>query len=177
MYIWVAIDVDEQVSELREYAEGYVRGHGLSSPTLTLPFHISLKISFEIPDEKRVEVTRYIRDIFKTLKPFEIPVGRVEKNGLILWLTIGESAELASIHNRLDELMLEKYGVTEHEFDKAFIFHTSILILNSEEQICRAQDAIKAVNIPSTLVAKKIIIGSSESGRAGTYIVDEEIVL
>ena len=177
MYIWVAIDVDEQVMELREYAECYVKEHGLSSPTLSLPFHISLKISFEIPDEKRVEVTRDIRDLFKSQEPFTIPVGAVEKNASILWLTIGDSPELASIHNRLDELMLKEYGVTRHEFDKAFIFHTSVLILNSEEQICRAQDAIKAVNIPSTLVAKKIIIGSSESGRAGTYIVDEELVL
>ena len=177
MYIWVAIDVDEQVMELREYAECYVKEHGLSSPTLSLPFHISLKISFEIPDEKRVEVTRDIRDLFKSQEPFTIPVGAVEKNASILWLTRGDSPELASIHNRLDELMLKEYGVTRHEFDKAFIFHTSVLILNSEEQICRAQDAIKAVNIPSTLVAKKIIIGSSESGRAGTYIVDEELVL
>ena len=177
MYIWVAIDVDEQVSELREYAEGYVRGHGLSSPTLTLPFHISLKISFEIPDEKRVEVTRDIRDLFKSQEPFTIPVGAVEKNASILWLTIGDSPELASIHKRLDGLMLEKYGVAEHEFDKDFIFHASILILNSEEHLCRAKDAIKSVNIPSELVARKVIIGSSESGRAGTYIVDEEIVL
>ena len=46
MYIWVAIDVNEQVGELREKAENYVSTHGLSSPTLTLPFHISLKISF-----------------------------------------------------------------------------------------------------------------------------------
>ena len=176
MYIWVAVDVDEQVMGLREYAEGYVKEHGLSSPTLSLPFHISLKISFEIPDEKRVEVKRDIRDLFKSQEPFTIPVGAVEKNASILWLTIGDSPELASIHKRLNELMLEKYGVAEHEFDKDFIFHTSILIL-SEEHLCRAKDAVKSVNIPSELVARKVIIGSSTSGKAGSFSVDEEIVL
>ena len=43
MYIWIAIDVDDQVRELRSDAEKYVKEHLLTSSTLTLPFHISLK--------------------------------------------------------------------------------------------------------------------------------------
>ena len=62
MYIWVAIDVNEQVGELREKAENYVSTHGLSSPTLTLPFHISLKISFQIPDNRCQEEVQDILD-------------------------------------------------------------------------------------------------------------------
>ena len=177
MYIWVAIDVNEQTRELRENAEAYAESHGLSSPTLTLPFHISLKISCQIPKEKWQEVVDDIRDLCKSLKPFTIPVKKVEKTDTIIWLTMQDSAELTYIHNKLDELLLEKYGIAQHEFDKAFIFHTSILILQNQEQVCHAFEAIRGTNIPNVLKAEKVIIGSSEDGKAGTYSVNEEIIL
>lgn len=177
MYIWIAIDVNEQVRELREYAEGYTKTHGLISPTLTLPFHISLKISFQIPDTLHREVARDIRDFCKSLKPFTIPVKKAEASGTILWLTMQDTAELTYIHNKLDEMLLEKYGIEQHLFDKDFIFHTSLLIINDEDHILRAFDKIKGVNIPSAIKAKKIIIGSSKDGQPGTYKVDEEISL
>ena len=177
MYIWIAIDVNEQVRELREYAGGYTKTHGLISPTLTLPFHISLKISFQIPDTLHREVVRDIRDFFKSLKPFTIRVKKAEASGTILWLTMQDTAELTYIHSKLDEILLEKYGIEQHIFDKNFIFHTSILIFNNEEHIRCAFDEMRGVNIPSILNAEKIIIGSSKDGEPGTYKVNEEILL
>lgn len=177
MYIWIAIDVNEQVHELREFAECYVKNHGLTSSTLTLPFHISLKISFQIPNDKWQDVICDIRDFFKSLKPFKIPVGGLERNGTIIWLTMKESNDLNYIHNNLDELLLKKYGIVQHEFDKSFIFHTSVLIMNNEKHLNNAYEAINAVIIPNELKAGKIIIGSSTNGQAGTYCVNEEIML
>ena len=177
MYIWVAIDVDEQVKELREYAENYTKKHGVSSPTLTLPFHISLKISFRVPDNLCQNVMNDIRDLFRSIKPFTIPVKAVEASGQIIWLTTLDCAELTYTHNRLDKLLLDKYGIEQHPFDKSFIFHTSILIMNNEENIRSAFDEIKNINIPRVLDARQIIIGLSKSGQAGTYKVEEEILL
>ena len=68
MYIWVAIDVNEQVSKLRKVAENYMNEQGLSSTTFSLPFHISLKISFQIPDDKFEDAVSDIRDFYKSLK-------------------------------------------------------------------------------------------------------------
>jgi 2'-5' RNA ligase len=177
MYIWIAIDVNEQVRELREFAENYVNKHGLTSPALTLPFHISLKISFQIPNDKRQEIICDIRDFCRTLKPFTIPVGGLEKNDTIIWLTMQECDDLNLIHDDLDELLLKKYGVVQHTFDKSFIFHTSVLIMNNEERLCNAYEAINGTPIPNELKAEKIIIGSSMNGQAGTYTVNEEIML
>lgn len=177
MYIWVAIDVNEQVSELREIAENYIKGQGLSSTTFTLPFHISLKISFQIPNDKFEEAVSDIRDFYKSLKPFQIIVRGIEQAGSLVWITMQDSNELADIHKKLDEMLFEKYGVIQHDFDKDFRFHTSVLMLYNEEQITKAFDAIKDTNIPETLRAERFIIGSSVEGRAGTYSVIEKIEL
>lgn len=177
MYIWIALDVNEQVLNIRQRAENYVNKHKLNSPTFTLPFHISLKIAFKISNEIKQMLVSDICDFCKLIKPFTIPVKAIEQNGNIIWLTMQDCKELTILHDKLDQLLLEKYGVTQHEFDKSFIFHTSIIILNNETQTCNAFNQIKNTAIPTTLKANKIIIGSSESGKAGTYCVNQEILL
>lgn len=177
MYIWVAIDVNEQVRELRENAENYMKQQGLSSTTFTLPFHISLKISFQIPNDKFEEAVSDIRDFYKSLKSFQIIVKGIEQAGPIVWITMQDNVKLDDIHKKLDEMLFEKYGVIQHAFDKDFRFHTSVLMIHNEEQIIKAFDAIKDTNIPEILRADRFIIGSSVEGRAGTYSVIEEIEL
>ncbi len=176
MYIWVAIDVNEQVSKLREVAENYMNEQGLSSTTFTLPFHISLKISFQISDDKFEDVVSDIREFYKSLKPFEVKTKGIERAGLIVWIAMQDSDELVDIHKKLDEMLLEKYGVVQHDFDKDFKFHTSVLALNNEE-IAKAFDTIKYTDIPKTLRAERFVIGLSVEGLAGTYNVIEEIEL
>ena len=177
MYIWVAIDVNEQLIELRENAENYVKQQNLSSTTFSLPFHISLKISFQIPNDKFEEAINDIRNFYKSLKPFQIIVKGIEQANPIIWVTMQDSAELTDIHNKLDKMLFEKYGIIQHDFDKDFRFHTSIVIIHNKQQIIRAFDAIKDTNIPKTLKADKFIIGSSTEGQPGTYSVIEEIEL
>ena len=177
MYIWVAIDVNEQVSKLREIAENYMNEQGLSSTTFTLPFHISLKISFQIPNDKFEDVVSDIRDFYKSLKPFEVKTKAIEQAGSIVWIAMQDVDELADIHKKLDEMLFEKYGVVQHDFDKDFKFHTSVLALNDEVDLLKAYDAIKDTEIPKTLRAERFIIGSSVEGLAGTYSVIEEVEL
>ena len=177
MYIWVAIDVNEQVREIREKAENYIKEQGLSSSTFTLPFHISLKISFQVSDDKFEEAVSDIRAFYKTRKPFQVTVAGIEQAGPIVWITMKESMELTDIHKRLDDMLFEKYGVIQHEFDKDFKFHMSVLMIYNEEQITKAFDMIKDTNIPDVLKAERFIIGSSVEGEAGTYSVIEEIEL
>jgi len=74
-------------------------------------------------------------------------------------------------------MLFEKYGVIQHDFDKDFLFHTSVIVIHNEEQIGKAFDAVKGINIPKVLRAEKFIIGSSAEGKPGTYSVIEEIEL
>lgn len=170
MYLWVAIDVNEQVKEIRENAENYIKEQGLTSTTFTLPFHISLKISFQVPNDKFKEAVSDIRNFYKSLKPFKIMVKGIEQAGSILWITMQDSTEL-------DDMLYEKYGVLQHDFDKDFRFHTSVLMLNTEEHIRKAFNAMKDTNIPEILRAERFIIGSSVEGGAGNYSVIEKIEL
>lgn len=175
MYIWVAVNVDDQVSELRKRAERYAKEQGLSSPTFTLPFHISLKISFQIPDEWFDEAVNDIRNFYKTLNPFEVMVRGIEQAGSIVWITMHECSELNDIHKQLDKMLFDKYGVLQHMYDKDFIFHTSIFMLNDTEKITKVFEEVKDAYVPERLKVAKFIIGVSEVGNVGTYQVIEEV--
>lgn len=177
MYIWIAIDVDDQVRELRNEAEKYVKKYLLTSSTLTLPFHISLKISFEVPPEISRAVINDVRELFRGLKPFTVPVDGLQRSSNILWLIMKDCDKLSTIHSALDKLLSEKYGVAQHQFDKEFIFHTSILILDGDDHLDRALERLKALSAPTVFRAERVIIGTSLTGEAGTYTVDEEIPL
>lgn len=154
-----------------------MRQHGWSSTTFTLPFHISLKISFQISNDKFDEAVRNLRIFCRSLNPFQITVKEIEKAGPIVWITMQDSAELTDIHKKLDTMLFEKYGVIQHEFDKDFLFHTSVFMIQSEEQIGKAFAAVRDAHIPEMLRAERFVIGSSAEGRPGTYRVIEEIEL
>ena len=177
MYIWFAIDINDQVLNLRKGAENYANANQLVSPTFTLPFHISLKISCEIADELYHSIVNDVRDLYKDLGPLEIEVKKLEQCGNIIWLTMQDNFMLRCLHNLLDLLFLDKYDIDQHEFDKDFIFHTSVLILDNEKHLQSAFNEISNITLPTTLIANKIIIGSSLTGKAGTYTVNEEILL
>ena len=177
MYIWIAVNVDEQVREIRNKAESYINERELSSPTFTLPFHISLKISFYIQDDKFKNVVSDLRGYFKSLKPFTILTKGIEQSGTIVWITMQDNTDLTCIHKNLDDMLYEKHGIEQHQFDKSFLFHTSVCIMNNEDQTRLAFDATKDINVPKALKAESFIISCSESGKAGTFKVIEEIVV
>ena len=108
---------------------------------------------------------------------YEIEVKKLEQCDNIIWLTMQDNFMLRCFHNFLDLLFLDKYDIDQHEFDKDFIFHTSVLILDNKEHLQPAFNEISNITLPTTLIANKIIIGSSLTGEAGTYTVNEEILL
>lgn len=175
MYIWTAVDVNKQVYELRKKAEIYAKQQELLSSTFSLPFHIPLKIFFEIPNERFDEVVKDIHNFYKTLNPFEIVIKGIEHTGSIVWMTMKKNVELINIHEKLDEMLLQKYGIMQYAFDKDFKFHTSIFITANSEKAAKAFASIKDAYLPKSLKAERFIIGSSETGTAGTYQVLEKI--
>ena len=48
MYIWVGINVEDQLREVRRAVDSVFEKIEISNVTCQLPLHISLKISFEI---------------------------------------------------------------------------------------------------------------------------------
>lgn len=170
MFIWCAIDLDRQLGKIRKSAEEASNTLGVGNPALTLPLHISLKISCEIEDSRFDEAVKLISAHFSGIRPFEItPIG-IERCGGVVWIRHEESEELSALHKWLVNLFKENYGVIPHQFDLEFAYHSSLYV-GDEADAEQAYEMLKDEPIPCRLIADKFVIGCSESGRAGEYKV------
>ncbi|MBR6704683.1 MAG: hypothetical protein IKI82_04565, partial [Lachnospiraceae bacterium] len=108
MYIWTGIDVDDQLAGIREKVRQLEREQGVTNSNLTLPFHISLKMSFEMDEARAAEVADSLETYYRKLRPFEIPVSGVEYHTTIAWIRMKENEMLNRIHNGLNDLLAER---------------------------------------------------------------------
>ena len=176
MFIWTAVDVDEQLAVVKAEAKRIEEVVGFQDSDITLPLHISLRISCIIPDEKYGEVVQDIKALLKTVPKFEINVNRIELHETIAWIAVEKNEYLERIHTNLVELFLEKYQVPPHKFDLDFKFHTTLFLDSDEAKVKEAFLMIKDIDLPAALVADKFVIGMSPEGKVGTYRVTEEII-
>ena len=171
MYIWIGIDVDSQLTEIKEKAIAAERRIGFCNSNFTLPLHISLKISFPIADELFIEVKDDIVAILNEYEAFEIDVCGIELFENICWIRMHRNLDLDDIHDKLNKILLEKYGVPLHEYDTDYKFHTTLFMDKDPSKVLDAFNALHGVEAPSKLIAERFVIGTSESGALGTYRV------
>lgn len=171
MYIWVGIDVDSQLCEMRERAAAVERKLGMEISCYTLPMHISLKMSFaaDAADAKAIigDLERY----FASQKPFEIPVRGIEREGAIVWIRMCQAPELDRVHDELNAMLSERYGIGLHEYDMDYKFHTTLFMGGDEARLADAASRVADVYLPEKLVASRFVIGTSNTGALGTYSV------
>lgn len=177
MYIWTAINIDDQLKGLKHHVQRVEKQWGFKNSTLTLPFHISLKISFEVSDTIYPNIIKTLYDYYKALEPFDIEVAGIEIENMIVWIRMKENPVLKRIHEELDQILMEKHGIMRHEYDLDFKFHTTLFLDADEKKISEAYGKIESVNLPSRLHAKELIIGESKTGEVGTYRVTHNIEL
>ena len=170
MYVWVGIDVDAQLPEIKKHAWAINDEIQFENFCTTLPLHISLKMSFAVDDAIADDVMNTIEEYYATISPFEIPVRGIEDEGCIVWIRMEACAELNRIHDDLNRILGERYGVGLHEYDCDYKFHTT-LFMGEEDKIHAAYAQIKNDALPKTLVANRFVIGGSENGKLGTYAV------
>lgn len=174
MYIWTAIDLEDQLCDLRSAAERASDKASAFNPALSLPFHISLKISCNIPDESVDRAVDIITEYFSGIRHFKIKPIEIQREGGIVWIRHEESNELADVHRWLVRLFEKGFGVPPHEFDLDFAYHTT-LFYGDEVDAEKAYDMLKNTPLPESLVCRSYLIGSSRSGKAGEYRVDKRV--
>ena len=177
MYVWIAIDIDNQLKEVKAHAQSIEKEIGFENSSFTLPSHISLKISFAVNDEAYPCVIQILLDYCKTLKPFSVDIEGIEIEDTIVWIRMKENDILNRIHKDLDQILMERHNVAPHKFDLDFKFHSTLFLDSDKEKISAAYDQIKNVELPLSLCADKLIIGASASGDIGTYRVTHNIDL
>lgn len=175
MYIWIAADISDSLAFVKEKGMETER---CISPSLTvydLPLHISLKISFNIDDAHYTDAIDDISELLKRQKRFAVSVKQIEKIEDIVWIRYDENEHLNRIHKMLDELMLEKYGVPQHEYDLSFAYHTTLFFDADKEKVRRAYDLISDTELPSSITVSRFVVGLSPDGKWDTYKVYREI--
>ena len=171
MYIWVGINVEDQLGEVRRAVDGVFEKIEISNVTCQLPLHISLKISFEIENSLFGDVLDDISRVYGACEPFEIKVKGIEKHESIEWIRMYSNEKVEALATELNMMLREKYGIPLHEYDLDFVFHTTLFIDDDPEKINSAHSLLGNVHLPDTLVANTFVIGNSETGENGTYRV------
>ena len=175
MYIWVGINVEEQLKEVRSAVDGVFEKIDISNVTCQLPLHISLKISFEIDNLLFDSVLNDIVAIYEAQKPFAINVKGIEKHENIMWIRMYSNEEIEALATKLNLMLKEKYNIPLHEYDLDFIFHTTLFMDDDAEKINIAHNLLGDLALPQTLMANRFVIGTSETGENGTYRVYKTI--
>ena len=160
MYIWTGIIVEGQLDEVK--AEAIKAEEKLNLlPLFGFPMHVSVKISFFVPNDKTNEVVDFLSEYFSSLKPFSVPVKAIELEDTIVWVRMKECDELKKIQSDMNRLLGEKFGVPVHEYDTDFKFHSTLCI--AAEGVAEAfYNEVKNAPVPSVLKAKKAGIAISE---------------
>ena len=170
MYVWTALYIEDELEEVRDRAIGIGEEMGVKCPLTILPLHISLKISFQIEDSRLDECVSVLCNYFSSLGPFSVEVEGYEHSQGVVWIRMKENARLAEIHAHLDNLMMSQFGAEPHEFDLSFIYHATVFF-DEDSKLKPAFEAMKTVPLPGKIHARDFLVGTSETGKPGTYSV------
>ena len=176
MYIWVGIDIDDQLSEIKQKTMIAEKEIGFENSNFTLPLHVSLKISFNINEKKVSDVMRDIEAIYEKIPSFDIEVSGIELCENICWIMMKRNAALDSLHDELNSMLLEKYGVPLHEYDTDYKFHTTLFMDGDREKVAKGYDAVRLCGIPERVIASRFVIGQSDTGKLGSFKVTKVTV-
>ena len=172
MFIWAAIDIDNQLFEQKEIIRTVEKTVDFKqSDVSSLPLHVSLKISSEVSKEHEKALRNDIKNLLESTYSFQIEIDKIELNGTIVWIKMKENDELRYLHSELCNIY-SKYRIALHEFDKSFAFHSTLFLDSDTDKISQAFKQMKDISLPKVLLANKFIIGSSPKGKIGTYKVD-----
>lgn len=176
MHIWIGCRLPEEFErDIRALCLEKNRKLGLDEAAFSLPQHISLKISFETAHAE--EILEDLPRLFAAVAPFRVEIQKIEQNGNILWMTVAEHETLRQLHEMLDEHLNTRFGIGQHLFDTCFQFHSTLFIDPDTTKIGEMRELLRSVKLPRALRVDTILLGTSASGKPGTYRVVRTIDL
>lgn len=177
MYIWLGIDLDSQLQQLKTARDNARKQLGMPVDNPNFPMHVSLKISFELPNDVAHKVIDELCDYFATQRPFDIYVDKLECHPNISWLLYKPCAHLQAISTHLNNYLLERYNVPLHEYDTDFKYHSTLFLDGTAEQIAKGFDVLKQFPLPQKVTANTFCIGTSPTGANYTFDVIRRVVV
>ncbi len=171
MFLWCAVDIDDQMTALKEGVRKVSSELGIDNIALLLPFHVSLRISFEIPDDKEEAVKTAMNEYFSTLRRFSFEPLCIERLGNVVWIRMKDNPRLTRIHEDLCDMLKKRFDVPLMDFDRSFIFHSTLAWTLKEEEADRIFQRLVDARIPSTFRAKNFVVGRAFTGKPGDFTV------
>ncbi len=175
MYIFIAIDVDNQLLEIKNKSKIIDKNIEFINSCFKLPLHISLKTSFKVDSSIFDNVINDITNYFLSIKPFRIDIYKLEMYDNIIWIRMNRNKELDKTHDELNKLLLEKYNIRMHEYDLDYKYHTTLFMDDNVNNIKEAYSFINKENLPKSIIANNFIIGVSQTGKLGSYKIYKRI--
>ena len=177
MYVFIGLGVSEFFLDLRKEVLNIYDKLGFDNNLESLPFHISLKMSFHIPFELLDDVLDTVTNYIKNCNPVMVfPKGIELENG-ICWIRMQENKVLNRIHDEICTLLQEKFSIPLHEYDLDYIFHTTLFLHNDVNKVNEAYELIRNWNIPKEIIPEEVLIGVSDDGSVGSYEIIRRIYL
>lgn len=174
MYLWLGVDVEEQLSAVKTAAQEAEEAIGFAHSNFTLPLHISLKMSFWVREDEFAAAVELFTRFFEALAPMQVGVQGVELLDGIVWIRMDEDKTLCAVHDYLTAIAKGHFGAQPHPYDGDYQFHTT-LFMGEKEKLALAYERVKDVPLPKTLTLSRFVIGCSSSGELGSYQIDRRI--
>lgn len=175
MYIFLAIDVDNELSEIKNRAKLIDESIDFENSCFTLPLHISLKASFKIDDSIFNNVIEEVIHYYLSIQPFRIDIYKLEMYDNIIWIRCHRNEDLDKVHDDLNSILLEKYNIRLHEYDLDYKYHTTLFMDDNMDNIKGAYNLINKIELPQSILANRFIIGVSETGELGSYTIYKRV--
>ena len=174
MYIWIGCKLPEEFEqEIRNHCLALNEKIGLDTVAFTLPQHISLKISFAV--EQPTLILEELSAFLGQQSAFAVRMKNPERAGNILWLPVEENECLKRLHEELDIRLKAQFGVVQHPFDQAFLFHSTLFIDEDVSKITRMEKMLANTSWEREVWVDTFLLGISETGKPGTYRVIKQI--
>ena len=160
MYVWIGCDINPKFIEYRERVKACNEDLNASENAFKFPQHISLKITFEMEEEIAKHCIKDIIELLKVTKPFTAKVKGLELHDGIIWIRMEENEHFKALHDELDQIAIS-YAVKQHDFDKQFIFHSTVIMDEDKEKLTALFERIKDIPYPEELKINTFLVGHS----------------
>ena len=177
MYVFVGLNVSEFFPKIKDEIKRIEEKLEYKNNLSKLPLHISLKMSFEISDDKLDNVLDELTLFFKDLTPIMVVPKEIENDNGICWIRMDENKRLNLIHDKLNTLLQNKFNVPLHEYDLDYKFHTTLFLDKDINKVNESFELIKEEVLPVNIFPEEILIGVSPNGDVGSYEIIRRIFI
>jgi hypothetical protein len=158
--MWICALLPEKLNqELIDICKKENQKIGLPENVFRFTLHISMKKSFQTTDfdEVKTEILMHIHEYGKISCNILEPV--LHKK--MIWLPVASQGQIREWHDKLDEMLLNKFEIPIDRFDFKFQPHISLFTKGSEKQLVKMQELLKEKIQPEEMILERFVIGSS----------------